>query len=76
VLIRCREGDRKLVESLIEEAKKEYSEKANVQVPKITLDDRVYLPPPPKNAAADSHEPFWYLLFSQFLPLADYVCYL
>ncbi|XP_022643203.1 V-type proton ATPase subunit E2-like [Vigna radiata var. radiata] len=59
VLIRCRESDRKLVESLIEEAKKEYSEKANVQAPKITLDDRVYLPPPPKkNAATDSHEPF------------------
>jgi len=64
VLIRCRESDRKLVESLVEEAKKEYSEKASVQAPKITLDDRVYLPPPPKNnAATDSLEPFWYLLF-------------
>ncbi|ESW03790.1 hypothetical protein PHAVU_011G042300 [Phaseolus vulgaris] len=59
VLIRCREGDRKLVESMLEECKKEYSEKANVQVPKVTLDDRVYLPPPPKNnAASDSHEPY------------------
>ncbi|XP_027911695.1 V-type proton ATPase subunit E2-like [Vigna unguiculata] len=59
VLIRCRESDRKLVESLVEEAKKEYSEKASVQAPKITLDDRVYLPPPPKNnAATDSLEPF------------------
>ncbi|XP_027356056.1 V-type proton ATPase subunit E2 [Abrus precatorius] len=58
VILRCREGDRKLVESLLEEAKKEYSEKATVQAPKITFDDRVYLPPPPKNAAVDSHEPF------------------
>ncbi|CAJ1933572.1 unnamed protein product [Sphenostylis stenocarpa] len=58
VLIRCREGDRKLVESLIEECRKEYSEKLNGQAPKVTLDDRVYLPPPPKNGAMDSHEPF------------------
>ncbi|KAG4993976.1 hypothetical protein JHK86_030803 [Glycine max] len=58
VLLRCRESDRKLVESLIEEAKKEYSEKANMQSPKISLDDRVYLPPPPKNGAVDSHEPY------------------
>ncbi|GAU30615.1 hypothetical protein TSUD_62350 [Trifolium subterraneum] len=58
VLLRCREADRKLVESLLEEAKKEYSDKANVQPPKITLDDRVYLPPQPKNGAVDSHEPF------------------
>ena len=58
VLLRCREADRKLVESLLEEAKKEYSEKANVQVPKVVLDDRVYLPPQPKNAAVESHEPF------------------
>ncbi|XP_004505773.1 V-type proton ATPase subunit E2 [Cicer arietinum] len=58
VLLRCRESDRKLVESLLEEAKKEYSEKANVQVPQIALDDRVYLPPQPKNGSVDSHEPF------------------
>ncbi|KAH1224537.1 V-type proton ATPase subunit E2 [Glycine max] len=58
VLLRCRESDRKLVESLIEEAKKEYSEKASMQSPKISLDDRVYLPPPPKNGAVDSHEPY------------------
>ncbi|KAJ1428163.1 V-type ATPase subunit E [Sesbania bispinosa] len=58
VLLRCREGDRKLVESLLEEAKKEYTEKAKMQAPKIILDDRVYLPPPPKNGAVDSHEQF------------------
>ncbi|CAK8576754.1 unnamed protein product [Lathyrus sativus] len=58
LLLRCRETDRKLVESLLEEAKKEYSEKAKVQPPTIVLDDRVYLPPQPKNNAADSHEIF------------------
>lgn len=57
VLIRCREGDRKIVESLLEEVKKEYTEKSKVQAPNITLDDRVFLPPPPKNGAVDSHEP-------------------
>lgn len=67
LLLRCRETDRKLVESLLEEAKKEYSEKANVESPKITVDDRVYLPPHPKNSVVDSHEPFWYnILF--YLP--------
>ena len=64
MLLRCREGDRKLIESLIEEAKKEYSEKANVQPPNITIDERVYLPPAPKNVAVDSHEPYWYLLLT------------
>ncbi|KAK7264267.1 hypothetical protein RJT34_31873 [Clitoria ternatea] len=57
VIIRCREGDLMLVESLLEEAKKEYSEKAKVPSPKIKIDDRVYLTPPPKNGA-DTHEPF------------------
>ncbi|XP_058769214.1 V-type proton ATPase subunit E2-like [Vicia villosa] len=58
LLLRCRETDRKLVESLLDEAKKEYSEKANVESPKVTIDDRVYLPPHPKNSVVDSHEPF------------------
>ena len=59
VIVRCREADRKLVESLMEVAKREYCEKAKVQPPRITIDDRVYLPPPP--TSANSHEPFWYL---------------
>lgn len=62
LLLRCRETDYKLVESLLEEAKKEYSEKANVQPPTIALDDRVYLPPHPKNSGVDSHEAFWYII--------------
>ncbi|KAM5560742.1 V-type proton ATPase subunit E2 [Rosa sericea] len=55
VLLRCREVDRKLVESVLEEAKKIYADKGFAP-PKITIDDRVYLPPPPKGG--DSHEPF------------------
>ncbi len=50
VILRCREIDRKLVESVVDEAKKEYSEKAKVQPPRITIDERVYLP-----SALDSH---------------------
>lgn len=58
VLLRCREVDRKLVESVLERAKNEYAEKAKVQPPTITLDEDVFLPPPPKST--DSHEPSWY----------------
>ncbi|KAJ4972428.1 hypothetical protein NE237_005527 [Protea cynaroides] len=56
VLLRCREVDLKLVQSVLEEAKRQYAEKAKVQPPQVTVDDHVYLPPPP--TAADSHEPF------------------
>ncbi|XP_008782694.2 V-type proton ATPase subunit E [Phoenix dactylifera] len=47
VLLRCREIDHDLVESILEEAKQEYAEKAEVHPPEITIDERVYLPPPP-----------------------------
>ncbi|KAF5750718.1 vacuolar ATP synthase subunit E family protein [Tripterygium wilfordii] len=56
VLLRCREVDRKLVESVIKEAEREYAEKAKVEAPKVTIDDQVYLPPPPKSQ--DPHDPF------------------
>ncbi|KAK0583761.1 hypothetical protein LWI29_002636 [Acer saccharum] len=56
VLLRCREVDKKVVESVVEDAKREYAEKAKVQPPKLTIDDKVFLPPPPSNA--DSHEPY------------------
>ncbi|VVA14464.1 PREDICTED: V-type [Prunus dulcis] len=56
VLLRCREVDKKVVESVLEEAKKAYADKASASVPKVTIDDRVFLPPPPKGG--DSHEPF------------------
>ncbi|XP_050379407.1 V-type proton ATPase subunit E2 [Argentina anserina] len=54
VLLRCREVDRKLVESVLEEAKKVYADKG-FPSPKVTIDG-VYLPPPPKGG--DSHEAF------------------
>ncbi|XP_042481709.1 V-type proton ATPase subunit E1-like [Macadamia integrifolia] len=56
VLLTCREVDRKLVESVLDEAKQEYVEKAKVHLPKVTIDDHVYLPPPPVDV--NSHNPF------------------
>lgn len=61
MVLRCREVDRKHVEAVLEEAKKEYAEKAKLQAPKVTIDDKVYLPPPQKNV--NSHEPHWYCSF-------------
>lgn len=57
MLLRCREVDVSLVDSVLEEAKREYAEKAKVNVPSVTLDKRVYLPPPP--TSADTHGPSW-----------------
>ncbi|KAL2899746.1 V-type proton ATPase subunit E2 [Bienertia sinuspersici] len=45
VLLRCREMDRKVVDSVLEDAKREYAEKAKVRSPTITI-DKVFLPPP------------------------------
>lgn len=56
VLLRCREVDRKLVGSILNEAKQEYADKAEVHPPKITV-DTVYLPPPPTNN--ETHGTFW-----------------
>ncbi|XP_058110741.1 V-type proton ATPase subunit E-like [Magnolia sinica] len=56
VLLRCREADRGLVESVLEAAKKEYAEKAKVHSPKVTVDHSVYLPPPPSHH--DTHGRF------------------
>ncbi|KAL7248749.1 hypothetical protein ACSBR2_003481 [Camellia fascicularis] len=55
VLLRCREIDVVLVESVLDDAKREYTDKAGVHAPKITVDKRVYLPPPP--SSEDSHGP-------------------
>ncbi|CAM8955222.1 unnamed protein product [Rhodiola kirilowii] len=57
VLLRCREVDRKLVESVLNNAAQEYAQKADVHAPKVTIDG-VYLPFPPKSS--DSHESYWY----------------
>jgi len=45
VLLRCREDDLNLVESVLDEAKEEYAEKASVHAPEIIVDRNVYLPP-------------------------------
>ncbi|KAJ7961049.1 V-type proton ATPase subunit E-like [Quillaja saponaria] len=56
VLLRCRETDRKIVESILDDTKREYAQKAKVEAPKVTIDG-VYLPPP-QSGNVDSHEPF------------------
>lgn len=59
VLLRCREMDKKVVESVIEDAKKQYTDKAKVSSPNITIDDKVFLPPPPNPKLPDSHDLHW-----------------
>ncbi|XP_076937965.1 V-type proton ATPase subunit E2-like [Bidens hawaiensis] len=58
VLLRCREIDLSLVESAIEEAKREYASKIQVQAPMVNIDKKVFLPPPPSNGG-DPHRPSW-----------------
>ncbi|GLT78142.1 hypothetical protein SLA2020_496880 [Shorea laevis] len=55
VLLRCRKDDIYLVESVLDSAKEEYSEKLNVHAPEIIVDS-VYLPPAPSHYNA--HGPF------------------
>ncbi|KAL6610389.1 hypothetical protein ACP70R_040358 [Stipagrostis hirtigluma subsp. patula] len=55
LVLRCREADRGLVESVLEAAKKEYAEKAKVNLPKVIIDGKVYLPP--QKLARDAHGP-------------------
>ncbi|GMJ01614.1 vacuolar H+-ATPase subunit E isoform 2 [Hibiscus trionum] len=57
VLLRCREMDRKLVESIIDEAKREYADKFNVAPPKIVIDN-VSLPPPPPADVDHAHQSY------------------
>ncbi|ONK67971.1 uncharacterized protein A4U43_C05F5780 [Asparagus officinalis] len=52
LLLRCREMDSELVNSILDAAKQEYAEKAKVHPPKVTVDERVYLPPPPAGREA------------------------
>lgn len=60
-MLRCREDDLSLVESVLESAAEEYAEKANVSPPEIIVDS-IFLPPAPSHHNA--HGPFWYLFFS------------
>ncbi|KAL6841422.1 hypothetical protein ACP4OV_028940 [Aristida adscensionis] len=55
LVLRCREADRGLVEAVLEAAKKEYAEKAKVNLPKVIIDGKVYLPP--AKLAGDAHGP-------------------
>ncbi|XP_059662247.1 V-type proton ATPase subunit E-like [Cornus florida] len=48
VLLRCRKDDVDLVESVLDSAKEEYANKANVHAPEIIIDN-VYLPPAPSH---------------------------
>lgn len=73
--------DVSLVKSVVEDAKKEYAEKAKVRAPNVTIDS-VYLPPPPNDA--DPHHASWYPLNSfsqiylQFLSqiLSSSICFI
>ncbi|XP_008803010.1 V-type proton ATPase subunit E-like [Phoenix dactylifera] len=51
ILLRCREVDHTLVESILNEAKQEYADKAQVHPPNINI-DHVYLPAPPTSSEA------------------------
>ncbi|KAL0436267.1 UNVERIFIED_CONTAM: V-type proton ATPase subunit E [Sesamum radiatum] len=55
VLLRCREDDVHLVQSVLHSAKEEYAEKSKVHPPEIIVDN-VHLPPPPSHHNA--HGPF------------------
>ncbi|GER53060.1 v-type proton ATPase subunit E [Striga asiatica] len=55
VLLRCRKEDVHLVESVLDSAKDEYAQKANVHPPEIIVDN-VHLPPAP--SGRNSHGPF------------------
>lgn len=45
VLLRCREMDVSVVNSVLDEAKREYAKKLGLAVPNVIV-DKVYLPPP------------------------------
>ena len=61
-MLRCREADRSLVEAVLEVAKKEYAEKAKVNLPKVIIDGKFYLPP--QRSSREAHGPSWYLLLT------------
>ncbi|KAG6415190.1 hypothetical protein SASPL_122595 [Salvia splendens] len=58
VLLRCRESDLQYVGPILDTAKEEYANKANVHSPEIVV-DQVYLPPAPTHHNA--HDRFCYL---------------
>ncbi|KAJ1281937.1 hypothetical protein BS78_03G011800 [Paspalum vaginatum] len=52
VLLRCRKEDLELVDSVLESARNEYAEKANVYLPEIVVDRHVFLPSAPSHYQA------------------------
>ncbi|CAA6654577.1 unnamed protein product [Spirodela intermedia] len=52
LLLRCREADLPLVGSILDAAKQEYAAKAGVHTPQVTIDEQVFLPPPPSHHGA------------------------
>ncbi|KAM0927285.1 hypothetical protein ACQ4PT_002967 [Festuca glaucescens] len=57
VILRCREEDLQLVESVLVSAGNEYAERANVYPPEIVLDCQVFLPSGPSHYKA--HDLSW-----------------
>ncbi|KAE9614091.1 hypothetical protein Lal_00016443 [Lupinus albus] len=49
VILRCREDDLHLVEEVLDSAAQEYSDKENVYLPEIIVDNNVFLPPAPSH---------------------------
>ncbi|XP_073396645.1 V-type proton ATPase subunit E-like isoform X2 [Physcomitrium patens] len=60
-LIRCRKEDLHLVETVIESACEIYASKANVALPKVAVDDKLFLPGPPQQGV---HGSTWYHIFT------------
>ncbi|KAK3159692.1 hypothetical protein QOZ80_1BG0049880 [Eleusine coracana subsp. coracana] len=52
VVLRCRKEDLELVDSVLESAKNEYAQKANVYPPEIVVDRHVFLPSAPTHYQA------------------------
>lgn len=61
VLLRCREMDLNVVNSVLEEAKREYAKKTGAQAPSIVV-DQVHLPPPPPHDGTNSIGPSWWVM--------------
>jgi V-type H+-transporting ATPase subunit E len=57
VVLRCRKEDLELVDSVLQSARNEYAQKANVYPPEVMVDRHVYLPPAPSHYQA--HGPSW-----------------
>jgi len=57
VLLRCREEDLDIVESMLDDASEEYCKKAKVHAPEIIVDKDIFLPPAPSDD--DPHALSW-----------------